>query len=86
METEALVAKYGKILNDPNESIGNRFRSLFSLKSLATDSALEEIGKCFIDSSELLKHELAYCLGQTKNTKALKILKDVLADHNQGKG
>jgi len=34
----------------------------------------------FQDPSALLKHELAYCLGQMKNTTALPILESVLAN------
>jgi len=85
METEALVERYGKILNDPNARLSSRFRALFSLKNLASESenAIIEMGKSFTDSSELLKHELAYCLGQTKNEKALEILRSVLNDGNQ---
>ncbi|KAJ1353166.1 Dohh-1p, partial [Parelaphostrongylus tenuis] len=33
--------------------------------------------------SALLKHELAYCLGQTQNKTAIPILIDVLRDHKQ---
>lgn len=85
METETLVLNYGKVLNDPNERLSNRFRALFSLKNLAetSDNAIIEMGKSFCDSSELLKHELAYCLGQTKNKQALEILRSVLNDNKQ---
>ena len=37
----------------------------------------------FSDESALLKHELAYCLGQTKNTSALPVLESVLADEKE---
>ena len=37
----------------------------------------------FRDESALLKHELAYCLGQMKNPFALPALQDVLADVNE---
>ena len=35
------------------------------------------------DDSELLKHELAYCLGQIGNPKANTILSEVLEDLNE---
>ena len=65
---ESLVEKYSKVLNNSDERLSRRFRALFSLKDLAKihPEAIDEIGKSFSDSSELLKHELAYCLGQTK--------------------
>ena len=37
----------------------------------------------FADDSALLKHELAYCLGQTKNVAALPTLEAVLADESE---
>ena len=37
----------------------------------------------FQDPSALLKHELAYCLGQMKNTTALPILESVLANRQE---
>ncbi|EPQ54583.1 ARM repeat-containing protein [Gloeophyllum trabeum ATCC 11539] len=61
----------------------NRFRALFTLKSLKNDDAVEIISKGFRDDSALLKHELAYCLGQMKNTKALPILESVLSDESE---
>lgn len=65
-----------------------RFRALFSLKHLAqttSDNAtvvacVEAIAAGFGSPSALLKHELAYCLGQTRNDAAVKPLRDVLAD------
>lgn len=64
-----------------------QFRALFSLKHLATTSedsaaiaAIEAIAAGFASPSALLKHELAYCLGQTKKDAAVKPLRDVLSD------
>lgn len=37
----------------------------------------------FQDPSALLKHELAYCLGQMKNTAALATLESVLANEQE---
>jgi len=78
-----LVTKYSALLNDHNERLSVRFRALFSLKNLGGNDAIDAIAKCFNDSSELLKHELAYCLGQMKSEYALKALMAVLDDHNQ---
>ncbi|VUC25363.1 unnamed protein product [Clonostachys rosea] len=65
-----------------------RFRALFSLKHVAKTSddpatavaAIEAIAAGFSSPSALLKHELAYCLGQTANTASVKPLRAVLAD------
>lgn len=37
----------------------------------------------FADESALLKHELAYCLGQIKNTAALPVLESVLTNEKE---
>ncbi|KHN94200.1 deoxyhypusine hydroxylase [Metarhizium album ARSEF 1941] len=64
-----------------------RFRALFSLKHVARTgepsvavAAIEAIAAAFASPSALLKHELAYCLGQTANDAAVKPLRDVLSD------
>ncbi|RUP43775.1 armadillo-type protein [Jimgerdemannia flammicorona] len=56
-----------------------RFRALFTLKNLADDRSVHIIAKAFVDDSALLKHELAYVLGQTKNKNAIPTLRKVLA-------
>ncbi|VEU20095.1 DEKNAAC101028 [Brettanomyces naardenensis] len=76
-----------------NEKLANRFRALFYLKSVGeqwkqdqskADTAVRYISECFHHSnSELLKHEVAYVLGQTGNLTAAPILRDVLEDLNQ---
>lgn len=64
-----------------------RFRALFSLKHLAcqpqgasAEAAMDAIGAAFASPSALLKHELAYCLGQTRNLYAVPPLRKCLAD------
>ncbi|OBT53478.1 hypothetical protein VE04_05907 [Pseudogymnoascus sp. 24MN13] len=68
--------------------LAQRFRALFSLKHLASqpdDSpqtlpAIQAIAAAFASPSALLKHEVAYCLGQTKNLVAAQYLRAVLED------
>ncbi|KAG1802486.1 armadillo-type protein [Suillus variegatus] len=56
----------------------DRFRALFTLKSLKNDEAVTIISEGFADQSALLKHELAYCLGQMRLVSALPVLQKVL--------
>ncbi|ORZ31852.1 Deoxyhypusine hydroxylase [Catenaria anguillulae PL171] len=58
--------------------MSERFRALFTLKALKTDDAVRAIGRGFADPSALLKHEVAYVLGQMKLEAALPILTAVL--------
>ncbi|KAJ3163523.1 hypothetical protein HDU86_000104 [Geranomyces michiganensis] len=65
-------------LNDPAVPLAQRFRALFTLKSLNTAQSVAIIAKGFADDSALLKHELAYVLGQMRNPCALPALVKVL--------
>lgn len=72
-----------------NVKLDVRFRTLFTLKGLAALSeekrlrTIEIVSKGFQDDSALLKHELAYVLGQIKDTRALPCLERVLSDTNE---
>jgi deoxyhypusine monooxygenase len=64
-----------------------RFRALFSLKHVArheegakASDAIDAIAAAFTSPSALLKHELAYCLGQTGKLAAVPHLQAVLRD------
>ncbi|KAI9731367.1 MAG: deoxyhypusine hydroxylase [Cirrosporium novae-zelandiae] len=62
--------------------LATRFRALFSLKFIASQKpptsealeAIKAIANAFSAKSALLKHELAYCLGQTRNWDAVPFL------------
>ncbi|KAG8843459.1 deoxyhypusine hydroxylase [Serendipita sp. 411] len=68
-----------------NVSLAQRFRALFTLKAIgkSDERVVDIIGKGFDDPSALLKHELAYVLGQLKKTSALPVLTSVLRDLSQ---
>ncbi|KIX08322.1 deoxyhypusine hydroxylase [Rhinocladiella mackenziei CBS 650.93] len=79
-----------KDLISENVSLARRFRALFSLKYLASQTpgpqatgAIEAIAAAFTSTSALLKHELAYCLGQTKNLVAVPFLRAVLENKSE---
>lgn len=73
----------GKVLADKGQPLAVRFRALFVLRNLKCDKSVKYISKCFSDNSALLKHELAYCLGQMQNKTAVPYLVEVLEDLNQ---
>ncbi|KAI5285266.1 deoxyhypusine hydroxylase [Ascosphaera acerosa] len=90
-EIEKTIAPLRAVLVDESVDMGKRYRALFSLKFLACRQppnelsvpAIEAIAAAFGSESELLKHECAYCLGQTKNNAAAKLLQDCLMDKSQ---
>ncbi len=73
----------GNVLNDPNRPLKERFRALFTLKNIGGQQSIKSIAECFRDESALLKHELAYCLGQMQDVAAIPYLISVLEDVNQ---
>ncbi|CAH0719505.1 unnamed protein product, partial [Brenthis ino] len=77
------VENIGRVLNDPQRPMKERFRALFTLRNLGGETAIKCISECFKDESVLLKHELAYCLGQMQDKRAIPILRNVLEDKNQ---
>jgi deoxyhypusine monooxygenase len=80
-----------KVLTSESEPLARRFRALFSLKHLAclqpptekTLPAIQAIASAFTSPSALLKHELAYCLGQTRNPESVPFLQQVAKDTEQ---
>ncbi|KAI6114434.1 Deoxyhypusine hydroxylase [Pisolithus sp. B1] len=82
--TTELKALQDSLLNTSGTTtLHDRFRALFTLKSLKSDDAVAIISKGFQDRSALLKHELAYCLGQIKRTSALPVLESVLRNEDE---
>lgn len=72
---------HATILLNPKADLPSRFRSLFALRNINTDEAVRVISDAFSRTdSALLKHELAYCLGQMRLPSAIEGLKAVLAD------
>jgi deoxyhypusine monooxygenase len=71
--------------------LAKRFRALFSLKHLAaqkpatpqTIPAIQAIAAAFTSPSALLKHELAYCLGQSGKDEAIPYLRAVIEDRDE---
>jgi len=77
------ILAIGRVLNDSTRPMKERFRALFTLKNIGGTMAIDQIQACFKDQSALLKHELAYCLGQMQDPIAINILINVLEDISQ---
>lgn len=87
VDTSATIASLRESLCSEATPLPVRFRALFSLKHLARHetgdqalAAIDAIAAGFVSPSALLKHELAYCLGQSANLAAVPYLQKVLAD------
>ncbi|CAF3345558.1 unnamed protein product [Rotaria sp. Silwood1] len=90
---ETTIEKLSSMLIDTSLPLKLRFRILFTLKNLdsqgqknqseKTSTVVEAISRAFNDTSALLKHECAYCLGQMGNKNAITKLIQVLNDSNE---
>jgi len=74
------LEKVGLLLNNPERPLKERFRALFTLKNIGGEASIDWISKAFSDDSALLKHEVAYCLGQLQDPHAIPVLTSVLSD------
>lgn len=83
MIPEEKILLIGQVLKDSSKPLKERFRALFTLKNIGGKTAIQCISEAFADESALLKHELAYCLGQMKDSDANDILRQVLEDKSQ---
>ncbi|NXG69485.1 DOHH hydroxylase, partial [Baryphthengus martii] len=83
MVTEEEVEAIGRTLVDAAQPLPARFRALFTLRNLGGRAAVDWISRAFGDGSALLKHELAYCLGQMRDEAAIPVLIRVLEDAGQ---
>ncbi|GBM41774.1 Deoxyhypusine hydroxylase [Araneus ventricosus] len=75
-----VIENIGKILLDVRRPLKERFRALFTLRNIGGELAIRCIEKCFLDTSALLKHECAYCLGQMQDSLAIPKLESILED------
>ncbi|KAL7641254.1 UNVERIFIED_CONTAM: hypothetical protein RMT77_008392 [Armadillidium vulgare] len=80
MVSELKIQEIGSLLRNHIRPLKERFRALFTLKNIGGETSVKEISYALSDSSALLKHELAYCLGQMGNPIAIPILIKVLED------
>ncbi|EME40834.1 hypothetical protein DOTSEDRAFT_74408 [Dothistroma septosporum NZE10] len=88
VEVDDTVPQLRRVLGDESANLAARFRALFSLKHLAalnpateqTVPAIEAIAAALTSPSALLKHELAYCLGQSGKAEAIPFLRAIIED------
>lgn len=81
--TPLQIKAIGQVLQSPKRPLKERFRALFTLRNIGGPEAIDCIRSAFEDDSALLKHELAYCLGQMQDRTAISILVEVLQNINE---
>lgn len=78
--TEKDVEALKNHLLDESQQMFQRMRSVFSLRNIASDESCLALCAAFNSKSALLRHELAYVLGQMQNNVALPTLIERLSD------
>ncbi|MGB1474929.1 MAG: HEAT repeat domain-containing protein [Candidatus Poseidoniaceae archaeon] len=81
--TESRISKLAETLLDEETKMFERMRAVFSLRNNRSKEAVEVLCKGFKASSALLRHELAYVLGQMQDNHAVPTLINVLSDENE---
>ena len=81
--TEKNVSSLREKLLDEDSKMFQRMRSVFSLRNDRSSEAVLALCDGFNTSSALLRHEIAYVLGQMQDKLAVPTLIDVLADESE---
>lgn len=83
MNDEQKLNKVKAVLQDCKAPMKARYRALFVLRNIGGKESIDIIASTFDDESSLLKHELAYCLGQLQDDYSVDILRSVVKDEQQ---
>jgi deoxyhypusine monooxygenase len=76
---EPEVATLRSHLLNTSQPMFQRMRAVFALRNIGGAVAIDALGEAFQDSSALLRHELAYVMGQMGDAHALPVLTEVLS-------
>ncbi len=74
-----VAALRGQLL-DTTLPMFQRMRAVFALRNTGGDAAIDALAAAFADDSALLRHELAYVMGQMGDTHAIPVLTERLSD------
>ena len=80
-ETDISILR--KTLTDEEEKMFQRMRALFALRGIGGEKSVEALAAAFISNSALLKHEIAYVMGQMQDNHAVPYLIERLEDINE---
>lgn len=80
---DSVITLQETMLNAKEVSLFDRYRALFALRDMKTKEASEAITKGFACSSALLRHEIAFVLGQTMHAVAIPSLIERIEDTSE---
>ena len=77
------VATLRKTICSEDEKMFQRMRALFALRNIGGKDSVEALAAAFSSSSALLKHEIAYVMGQMQDSSAVPYLIERLEDYEE---
>jgi deoxyhypusine monooxygenase len=77
------IKKLNEILIDENAKMFDRMRAIFSLRNYNSYESICALSQGFNSKSALLKHEIAYVMGQMQNEDSIPHLIKRLEDENE---
>lgn len=80
---EPSVAELRAALLDRGLPMFQRMRAVFALRNIGGPDAVDALAAAFADPSVLLRHELAYVMGQMGDPHAIPTLSDVLSKDDE---
>ncbi len=80
---EADVPRLRSSICDEEERMFQRMRALFALRNIGGGDSIEALAAAFKSKSALLKHEIAYVMGQMQDSRAVPHLIDRLRDMDE---
>ncbi|EFJ53045.1 deoxyhypusine hydroxylase [Volvox carteri f. nagariensis] len=79
---ESVILDLKQKLLDPNTTLPEKYRILFSLRNVKGAAAHDALELALTDESALFRHDVAFCLGQRQDARAVEVLTNIL--HNTG--
>ena len=77
------ISKLRNTLCDENEKMFQRMRALFALRNIGGKESVDALAAAYSSQSALLKHEIAYVMGQMQDSNAVPHLIDRLEDKEE---
>ena len=77
------IAELRSTICNENEKMFLRMRALFALRNQGGPEALDALAAAFSSQSALLKHEIAYVMGQMQDSYAVPCLIERLSDEHE---
>ncbi|MBK70033.1 MAG: hypothetical protein CMB53_01350 [Euryarchaeota archaeon] len=74
------VPRLRETICDEEERMFQRMRALFALRNIGGNDSIEALAAAFSSESALLKHEIAYVMGQMQDSHAVPFLIERLRD------